>query len=260
MPLPAQAQHSIQIPPSSSSVSFVAATHPFGSTSTTSATSLQVASPSPTSPHQQLIPPLLFDKLPRELQNPTTLHQLNPSLTSVVICYNLPSSEITVHKVWLLENWGKLFRVLQTCVLTITLQLFNLLSLYGVVLRIKLLREKPDTALAQYSHPLYATLACHYLTVRDDISLLYWSEQYRSQGAPFFGTDAGLQIGISKKTEVKLPPPGAKETTEEAKRTVAFQSQEQRAKVSRAFFLALFFSCTCAFLGWRGGKVYSGCL
>lgn len=39
------------------------------------------------------------------------------------------------------------------------LQLFNLFSLYGIVLRIKILKERPDTALIQYSSPFYATIA-----------------------------------------------------------------------------------------------------
>lgn len=105
------------------------------------------------SPMQHLISPHLI-KLPRELQNSSILHQIDPGQTCVVICYNLPAAEITVRK----ASHDALFSSFH-----FLHQLFNLLSLYGVVIRIKLLRDKPDTALAQYSHPLYATLACHYL-------------------------------------------------------------------------------------------------
>lgn len=94
------------------------------------------------SANQQFINPEWFEKLPREIQqNPDILHRMNPHQSCVVICYNLPVDEMNVTK------------------------LFNLLSLYGAVLRIKILRDKPDTALAQFSHPLFATLACYYLAV-----------------------------------------------------------------------------------------------
>ncbi|CRH01069.1 polypyrimidine tract binding protein, putative [Plasmodium relictum] len=59
----------------------------------------------------------------------------NPSKTPVLICYNIPKEYTDVNK------------------------LFNLFSVYGFVSRIKILREKPDSALIQYSNYLYSSLA-----------------------------------------------------------------------------------------------------
>ncbi|KFG99948.1 RNA recognition motif-containing protein [Toxoplasma gondii VAND] len=131
----------------------------------------------------------LLDKLPRELRE---IESTNPTQTPVIIVYNLPAN-ITVH------------------------MLFNLFSLYGSVLRVKILREKSDTALIQYSDPLYATIAHNYI-----------------QGANVLGQS--LQVGFSKNMEVKLPPPNSQKTeatAEEEKRTVAFSIKDQRYGVNR---------------------------
>ncbi|SBT77852.1 polypyrimidine tract-binding protein, putative [Plasmodium ovale] len=59
----------------------------------------------------------------------------NSSKTPVLICYNIPKDYTDVNK------------------------LFNLFSVYGFVSRIKILREKPDSALIQYSNYLFSSLA-----------------------------------------------------------------------------------------------------
>ncbi|KEG00301.1 polypyrimidine tract-binding protein, putative [Plasmodium vinckei vinckei] len=59
----------------------------------------------------------------------------NTSKTPVLICYNIPKEYTDVNK------------------------LFNLFSVYGYVSRIKILREKPDSALIQYSNYLFSSLA-----------------------------------------------------------------------------------------------------
>lgn len=98
--------------------------------------------------------------LPKEIRE-ITAETFNKSQTPVIICYNLPS-DINVNK------------------------LFNLFSLYGSVIRIKILREKPDTALVQFSDSFYASLACYYL-----------------QNAVIGGNE--IQIDFSKNQEVKVP-------------------------------------------------------
>jgi len=45
-------------------------------------------------------------------------------------------------------------------------KLFNLFSLYGNIVRIKLLRNKPDHALVQMGDGFQAELAVHFLKVR----------------------------------------------------------------------------------------------
>lgn len=47
-------------------------------------------------------------------------------------------------------------------------KLFNLFSLYGNIVRIKLLRNKPDHALIQMGDGFQAELAVHFLKVRSD--------------------------------------------------------------------------------------------
>ena len=44
-------------------------------------------------------------------------------------------------------------------------KLFNLFSIYGNIIRIKILRNKPDHALVQMADGLQAELAVHYLKV-----------------------------------------------------------------------------------------------
>ncbi|SOV12388.1 polypyrimidine tract binding protein, putative [Plasmodium sp. gorilla clade G2] len=65
--------------------------------------------------------------------------KMNPSKTPVLICYNIPKEYTDVNK------------------------LFNLFSIYGFVTRIKILREKPDAALIQYSNYIFSSLAQEYL-------------------------------------------------------------------------------------------------
>lgn len=101
-----------------------------------------------------------IDKLPKEIRD-MNIETCNKNQTPVVICYHLPQ-DITVQK------------------------LFNLFSLYGTVIRIKILRDKPDTALVQYSDPFYASLAYNFL-----------------QNARVMGNE--LQIAFSINHEVKLP-------------------------------------------------------
>lgn len=102
----------------------------------------------------------IYDKLPREIKE-MNIENCNRNQTPVLICYHL-TEDITVQK------------------------LFNLFSLYGNVVRIKILRDKPDTALIQYSEPFYASLAFNFL-----------------QNANMNGNE--LQISFSKNHEVKLP-------------------------------------------------------
>lgn len=45
-------------------------------------------------------------------------------------------------------------------------KLFNLFSLYGNIIRIKILRNKPDHALVQMADGFQAELAVHFLKVR----------------------------------------------------------------------------------------------
>lgn len=144
----------------------------------------------PSEPLFRQLTPGVLEKLPQELQNVKLLRQINPKQTSVVICYNLPVGDITAVK------------------------LFNLFSIYGVVERIKLLRGKENTALVQFSDPLFAALACHFL-----------------HGAPFFGVEGGLQVEMSRNFEVKLAPvnhTNSADAAEEAKRTGAFFLKDQR--------------------------------
>uniref|UniRef100_A0A8C9IX72 RRM domain-containing protein n=1 Tax=Piliocolobus tephrosceles TaxID=591936 RepID=A0A8C9IX72_9PRIM len=59
----------------------------------------------------------------------------NTSKTPVLICYNIPKDYTDVKKI------------------------FNLFSIYGYVSKIKILREKPDSALIQYTNYLFSSLA-----------------------------------------------------------------------------------------------------
>eukprot|EP00922_Rhytidocystis_sp_ex-Travisia-forbesii_P005465 GHVS01007971.1.p1 GENE.GHVS01007971.1~~GHVS01007971.1.p1 ORF type:complete len:421 (-),score=76.14 GHVS01007971.1:121-1383(-) len=126
----------------------------------------------------------MVEKVPKELRE-LDLEGINTSQTPVVICYNLSPTETTVQK------------------------LFNLFSLYGTVTRIKILREKNDTALIQFSDPLYASIAHSLLN-----------------NAPINGRE--LQISFSKNHEVKMPPQSNQETEEDLKRTKSFGLKDQR--------------------------------
>jgi len=124
-----------------------------------------------------------LDKLPREIRE-LKIENCNPHQTPVLIVYNLSPADISLDK------------------------LFNLFSLYGTVSRIKIMREKVDSALIQYSDAFYATLAYNCL-----------------QGATMFGRD--IQIRFSRNTEVKLPPSISSDSQEDVKRTRAFQLKDQ---------------------------------
>lgn len=52
-------------------------------------------------------------------------------------------------------------------------KLFNLFSLYGNIVRIKILRNKPDHALVEMADGLQAELAVHYLKVHSCSLILY---------------------------------------------------------------------------------------
>eukprot|EP00923_Selenidium_pygospionis_P024047 GHVN01041772.1.p1 GENE.GHVN01041772.1~~GHVN01041772.1.p1 ORF type:complete len:547 (-),score=52.67 GHVN01041772.1:1855-3495(-) len=111
-----------------------------------------------------------------------------PQSTAVVIVYNIPHEHVTVEK------------------------LFNLFSLYGVVLRVKMMRDKPDTALIQFSHPDYAQLA---KTNLHDCNL--------------FG--AKIQVNSSKMVDLKMPPranedPGPRKTMEFSQRDQRYKADE----------------------------------
>jgi hypothetical protein len=62
-------------------------------------------------------------------------------------------------------------------------KLFNLFSIYGNIVRIKILHNKPDHALVQMADGLQAELAVHYLKV------LFGQSSYQAPTLvlPFFG-------------------------------------------------------------------------
>lgn len=69
-------------------------------------------------------------------------------------------------------------------------KLFNLFSLYGNIVRIKILRNKPDHALVEMADGLQAELAVHYLKVRSispsflfSVAFLFCSHPF---GMPMF--------------------------------------------------------------------------
>eukprot|EP01053_Blabericola_migrator_P000939 Blabericola_migrator_1__938@NODE_1234_length_5022_cov_165_311604_g832_i1_p1_GENE_NODE_1234_length_5022_cov_165_311604_g832_i1NODE_1234_length_5022_cov_165_311604_g832_i1_p1_ORF_typecomplete_len707_score120_59RRM_5/PF13893_6/1_5e09RRM_5/PF13893_6/4_7e13RRM_5/PF13893_6/1_1e21RRM_5/PF13893_6/4_5e11RRM_8/PF11835_8/42RRM_8/PF11835_8/1_6e23RRM_8/PF11835_8/0_019RRM_8/PF11835_8/0_7RRM_1/PF00076_22/0_0024RRM_1/PF00076_22/0_00015RRM_1/PF00076_22/0_023RRM_1/PF00076_22/4_3e11RRM_occluded/PF16842_5/1_1RRM_oc len=124
-------------------------------------------------------------RLPKEVREWKAMVMSNATPpTNVLIVYNLTPNVVTVT------------------------ELFNVFSLYGILQRVKILRDKPHTALLQYSDPLYASLAAHFL-----------------QQAAFFDQKQGIQIGFSRNAEVKLSHAVGPENL---KRTRAFQPQEQR--------------------------------
>ncbi|EZG57134.1 putative polypyrimidine tract-binding protein [Gregarina niphandrodes] len=86
--------------------------------------------------------------------------------------------------------------------------IFNIFSLYGVVTRIKILREKPDTALVQFSDCVYASLARYFLNL-----IALWTEP--------------IQIGLSKITEVKMPSGGAS-VDDDCLKSKAYSQSDQR--------------------------------
>ncbi|KAF8821012.1 Rna recognition motif-containing protein [Cardiosporidium cionae] len=125
----------------------------------------------------------LSKRLPREIRE-LNLESTNRQQTPVLICYNLPEG-INVSK------------------------LFNLFSLYGSVFRVKILREKADTALVQYSDPLYANIA-----------------QCLLQGANVMGNE--IQIRFSKNLEVKMPASESADGCDDTQRNKEFSIKDQR--------------------------------
>ncbi|GAW81955.1 polypyrimidine tract binding protein [Plasmodium gonderi] len=106
----------------------------------------------------------------------------NASKTPVLICYNIPKDYTDVHK------------------------LFNLFSVYGFVSRIKILREKPDSALIQYSGYLFASVAQECL-------------QHAKVG------DQILELHFSKILDIRIAPQQKKIESYKAK---SFSSYDQR--------------------------------
>eukprot|EP00923_Selenidium_pygospionis_P018382 GHVN01032180.1.p1 GENE.GHVN01032180.1~~GHVN01032180.1.p1 ORF type:complete len:435 (-),score=42.32 GHVN01032180.1:36-1340(-) len=110
------------------------------------------------------------------------------SQNPVLICYNLEPAQMTAER------------------------LFNLMSLYGIVTKVKILREKPDTALVQFSHPGYTQLAKSALNE-----------------VPIFGRP--ISLAFSKNAEVKLPAPKPTDNEEElARMQKEFHQRDQRHK------------------------------
>ncbi|CEL99796.1 unnamed protein product [Vitrella brassicaformis CCMP3155] len=145
----------------------------------------------PMSPFQQQFPNqsdqfgrLSLSAIPNELR---FLKQENPNTqgTPVIMIYHLDPSNLNHPD-----------------------KLFNLFSQFGVVERVKIFRDKPDTAMIQFSDQFYATLAQHHLH-----NVTVWNKT--------------LQITFSRNFEVRLPPAGA-ETTEDMQRTKAYSQKEQR--------------------------------
>ncbi|OEH76060.1 RNA recognition motif-containing protein [Cyclospora cayetanensis] len=180
-------------------------------------------------------PPVCFppERLPQELRE-MDFDFANPSQTPVVIVYNIPAS---VNIQMPLESYSGVgvgcaksacvffafaFHSLGLSTLRacrghppfLPFGLFNLFSLYGIVLRIKILKERPDTALIQYALPFYATIA-----------------QCLMMGAVCEGQ--ALQVTLSRNKEVRLPSSAATASghstgVEDEKRTVAFNMKDQR--------------------------------
>lgn len=106
--------------------------------------------------------------------------------SAVVIVYNVPHEGVNVTK------------------------LFNLFSLYGNVSRIKIIRDKPDTALVQYSNPGFAVMARQYL-----------------HESPLY--DSMIQVVASKNWDIKMPMRSSDDI--EPRKTMEFGQREQRYKV-----------------------------
>ncbi|XP_025806356.1 polypyrimidine tract-binding protein homolog 3 isoform X2 [Panicum hallii] len=87
-------------------------------------------------------------------------------------------------------------------------KLFNLFSLYGNIVRIKILRNKPDHALVEMADGLQAELAVHYLKVHSDspvlFSIAFLSSVHICDYCLLFGMPIFLQGAIlfGKKLEV----------------------------------------------------------
>jgi len=98
---------------------------------------------------------------------------------TVIICYHLTPDRLSVD------------------------QLFNLFSFYGLVTRIKIMQNKPDCCLVQYTEPLFASLALQQL-----------------QGAQLYGQS--LHLDFSKMREITIQPSNTDS------RTKQFNQHEQR--------------------------------
>ena len=98
---------------------------------------------------------------------------------TVIICYHLTPDRLSVD------------------------QLFNLFSFYGLVTSIKIMQNKPDCCLVQYTEPLFASLALQHL-----------------QGAQLYGQS--LHLDFSKMREITIQPSNTDG------RTKQFNQNEQR--------------------------------
>merc|ERR1719321_275460 len=98
---------------------------------------------------------------------------------TVVICYHLTPDRLSVD------------------------QLFNIFSFYGLVSRIKIMQNKPDCCLIQYTESLFASLALQNL-----------------QGAQLYGQS--LHLDFSKMREITIHPSSSDG------RTKAFTANDQR--------------------------------
>ena len=101
---------------------------------------------------------------------------------TVIICYHLTPDRLSVD------------------------QLFNLFSFYGLVTRIKIMQNKPDCCLVQYTEPLFASLALQQL-----------------QGAQLYGQS--LHLDFSKMREITIQPSNTDG------RTKQFNQNEQRCAI-----------------------------
>merc|ERR1719352_2058508 len=98
---------------------------------------------------------------------------------TVIICYHLTPDRLSVD------------------------QLFNIFSFYGLVSRVKIMQNKPDCCLVQYTEPLFASLALQHL-----------------QGAQLYGQS--LHLDFSKMREITIQPSNTDG------RTKQFSPTEQR--------------------------------
>eukprot|EP00919_Chromeraceae_sp_WS-2016_P051150 GHVR01121341.1.p1 GENE.GHVR01121341.1~~GHVR01121341.1.p1 ORF type:complete len:535 (+),score=100.76 GHVR01121341.1:37-1641(+) len=99
---------------------------------------------------------------------------------------------------------------------TITpLQLFNLFSIYGPVVRVRVLHNKPDAAMIQFSDPFWANIALFFLN----------SSNLR-------GSDDSMQLVFSKNKEVK--PAGTGDNSSCAK-VMSFTSRDQRYRYQDSY-------------------------
>eukprot|EP00386_Alphamonas_edax_P013862 GDKI01042681.1.p1 GENE.GDKI01042681.1~~GDKI01042681.1.p1 ORF type:complete len:239 (-),score=43.79 GDKI01042681.1:162-785(-) len=89
-------------------------------------------------------------------------------------------------------------------------KLFHLFSMYGQIARIKVMRDRPDTAMIQYNSPVFAALAHHFLS-----------------GFPLAGRE--LQVQFSKNLEIKAGGnPQGPGQPEDTKRSAEYSTRDNR--------------------------------